>query len=154
MKFKRICALCTALACAWSNAALAEAAEVFIDGTKIEDVHVENEKVYVSIDEAAMALGADITLSGNNTTMVSAGGDAKVINTIKSVGDSVVAIVGTYDDGYTSSGVKDYNESYAHGAGVVIKSNGTILTNAHVVKDIEDLTVIFGDGKTYAGQVK
>ncbi len=80
--------------------------------------------------------------------------DRVVIETIKSASESVVAIVGNYKSDYLSTDAQDYNELYAHGAGVVIKENGTILTNAHVVEDIENLTVIFGDGDTYSGAVQ
>lgn len=151
---KKLFSLMTAFVIMSTNVSAADAV-VYVDGMGIEGAYTAGDTLYVPLDEIGKALGA--SLSQNTETgavTMQTGGDMNVINTIEALSESVVAIVGNYDDGSTSEDVRDYNESYAHGAGVVIKSNGTILTNAHVVKDIKNLTVIFGDGKTYAGMVK
>ena len=73
---------------------------------------------------------------------------------IENASSSVVAIVGNYKPEYMTGTVSNYNELTAHGTGVVIKSGGIILTNAHVVSDIDNITVVFSDGESYAGQVQ
>lgn len=69
---------------------------------------------------------------------------------IAHVSPSVVAIVGKPD----ISGIDKNNRfNLAHGTGVVVKADGWIITNAHVVKNMDNLTVITVDGKQYAGKV-
>lgn len=74
--------------------------------------------------------------------------DTLVADIAADISESVVAVIGNYR-GSDATIADEYNESTAHGTGVVIKSNGTILTNAHVVKDIENITVVFNDGSSY-----
>ncbi|TYP75771.1 serine protease Do [Paenibacillus methanolicus] len=64
---------------------------------------------------------------------------------IGKVSPSVVGIIGKplgYDDRYALS----------HGTGVIWKSDGWIVTNAHVVKDMAYLAVVTSDGKEYEGK--
>ncbi|MDR0271207.1 trypsin-like peptidase domain-containing protein [Paenibacillus sp.] len=66
---------------------------------------------------------------------------------VKNVSPSVVGIIGraTAQAGQTAT---DRN-NLAHGTGVVIKSNGWIVTNAHVVNGLQSTVVVTSDGKTY-----
>ncbi|OWA36233.1 trypsin [Saccharibacillus sp. O16] len=73
---------------------------------------------------------------------------------IAQVSPSVVGIIGKvpsdYADGMGGSGAgseEDYQLS--QGSGVIIRSNGWIVTNAHVVDGVEDLKVVTADGKSY-----
>ncbi len=87
--------------------------------------------------------------------------DTKVINgvvyvkasiipdVIKKVSPSVVAIIGKPADEESSN-----RFSLAHGTGVIVKSDGWIVTNAHVVKDMDRIVVVTADGKEYAGTRK
>jgi len=68
---------------------------------------------------------------------------------IKRISPSVVAIVGKPAD--TLDQEDRFNLS--HGTGVIIKADGWIVTNAHVVKEMKNLTVITLDGKQYSGTV-
>lgn len=68
---------------------------------------------------------------------------------IQRTSPSVVAIIGkptNYVD-------KTDRFSLAHGTGVIVKPDGWIVTNAHVVKDMSNLTVVTLDGKQYTGKV-
>lgn len=65
---------------------------------------------------------------------------------IKAVSPSVVGIIGKTPGG-GSKGEDRYN--LAHGTGVIMKSDGWIVTNAHVVSGLTGITVVTSDGKTY-----
>ncbi|MED4584153.1 trypsin-like peptidase domain-containing protein [Brevibacillus choshinensis] len=69
---------------------------------------------------------------------------------IARVSASVVAIVGKPE---VRGANRDNRFNLAHGTGIVVKADGWILTNAHVVKEMDNLTVITVDGKQYAGTV-
>ncbi len=154
MKIKKVGAALMAFVTAFSGiSALAEGVAVTVNGDTLEaeGVLVEG-SVYVPLSEFANSIGATYTWD-NEGAKVDFNQDSVVINTVEKVSESVVAIVGNYDDPYLSSDAQNYNDLYGHGAGVVIESNGLILTNAHVVEDIRNLTVIFGNGETYPGTV-
>lgn len=116
---------------------------VIIDGT-----------TYVPVRAVTESLGANVswdeTTRSVNITMTE---DDTVSKIIGDVSPSVVAIVGNYKPEYVSSAIYEYNTMTAHGTGVVIKSSGVILTNAHVVEKISNLTVVFSDGSICAGVV-
>jgi serine protease Do len=70
---------------------------------------------------------------------------------IDQVSPSVVAIIGRPES--ASTGSQTYNRNnLAHGTGVIVKSDGWILTNAHVVKGMAEITVVTADGKSYSGK--
>lgn len=156
MRFKRIAAsLTAALMLSGTLSAYAEGLAVYVNGNKMQSDAVEvNGEVYISLEELAEKLGAS-AVSDEKAQSVSLDftTDTAVVKMIEEVSESVVAIVGNYKDSSLSSDAQDYNELYAHGAGAVIDSEGVILTNAHVVDEIQNLTVIFGDGRTYSGTV-
>jgi len=66
---------------------------------------------------------------------------------IKSVSPSVVGIIGKSSG--QRYGTADDRYNLAHGSGVIIKSNGWIITNAHVIKDLENSLVVTSGGKSY-----
>lgn len=67
---------------------------------------------------------------------------------IKSITPSVVGIIGKDDSGRTSGPDDRYN--LTHGSGIIVKSNGWIVTNAHVIKDLQNALVVTSDSKTYS----
>ncbi|WP_371915757.1 S1C family serine protease [Paenibacillus odorifer] len=67
---------------------------------------------------------------------------------IKSITPSVVGIIGKDDSGGTSGPDDRYN--LTHGSGIIVKSNGWIVTNAHVIKDLQNALVVTSDSKTYS----
>ncbi|UNK18029.1 trypsin-like peptidase domain-containing protein [Paenibacillus sp. N3/727] len=66
---------------------------------------------------------------------------------IKNMSPSVVGIIGKTSGGNTQSGEDRYN--LTHGTGVIFKSDGWIITNAHVVDGYTGITVVTADNKTY-----
>lgn len=104
---------------------------------------------------AALLLGAGIPVDAVNaeaakpaksgTTSYTNDQDP-VPKVIQQVSPSVVGIIGKTTGG-SSTGEDRYN--LAHGTGVVLKSDGWIVTNAHVVKGLTGITVVTSDGKSY-----
>ncbi|MGM9937503.1 MAG: trypsin-like peptidase domain-containing protein [Candidatus Ornithomonoglobus sp.] len=142
--------LCTI---ALSQTALAQNVDIYVNGRIIgQQGYLADGTTYVPLRAVSEALGAAVDWDGQSVH-VAQSEDELVSSLIESVSESVVAVVGNYK-GKTSSAASDYNELTAHGTGVVIKSNGLILTNAHVVSDIENITVVFNDGTSYAGTVE
>ncbi|MCQ4088757.1 S1C family serine protease [Saccharibacillus sp. JS10] len=72
---------------------------------------------------------------------------------IAQVSPSVVGIVGQvpadYMDEWADAENSEDGTQFAHGSGVVIRSNGWIVTNAHVVDQMENMRVVTSEGKTY-----
>ncbi|OMD83070.1 MULTISPECIES: S1C family serine protease [Paenibacillus] len=66
---------------------------------------------------------------------------------IKSITPSVVGIIGKDESGGNSGPDDRYN--LTHGSGIIVKSNGWIVTNAHVIKDLQNAIVVTSDSKTY-----
>ena len=74
-------------------------------------------------------------------------GSANIPQVIEKVSPSVVGIIGKTTDNQNGSENDRYN--LAHGTGVIIRSNGWIVTNAHVVDELVDPVVVTTDGNTY-----
>ncbi|MBP2001740.1 serine protease Do [Paenibacillus shirakamiensis] len=70
---------------------------------------------------------------------------------IKKVSPSVVGIIGQTSENDSSTQVKQSTSLYdlAHGTGVILRSDGWIVTNAHVVSGLSNAIVVTSDGKTY-----
>ncbi|MCH5212784.1 MAG: trypsin-like peptidase domain-containing protein [Oscillospiraceae bacterium] len=135
-----------------SQTALADNVDIYVNGRIIpQQGYLEDGTTYVPLRAVSEALGAEVSWDGS--VHISQTEDDTVATLIENLSESVVAVVGNYKGKY-SSAATDYNETTAHGTGVVIKSNGLILTNAHVVSDIENITVVFNDGTSYAGTVE
>jgi len=105
----------------------------------------------VGWDPDAFAVSVDMPASGAAGSAQSE--DAAVTSVIEKVSPSVVAIIGNYSQS-SSSWQDSYAEGMAGGTGVVIKSGGEILTNAHVVDGMNSIVVILNDGSAYSGKVK
>ncbi|MBF0473625.1 MAG: DegQ family serine endoprotease [Nitrospirae bacterium] len=58
-----------------------------------------------------------------------------------------------FDDNEDSIGPMRKHKSTSLGSGVIIKSDGYIITNNHVVKDADKINVLTVDNKTYTGKV-
>ena len=98
------------------------------------------------------ALGADVSWDGTARAVsinldTSGGGgsdDRRVADVIQSISPSVVAIVGNVGP----------QAQMAGGSGVIIRSGGDILTNAHVVDGMDNIVVVLHDGSAYNGRVR
>lgn len=135
--------------------AYASDVNIFVNGSAINaDAFISDGTTYLPLRSAAEALGSRVDWDGGTRSVyITSDEDTRTAQIIADASESVVAIVGNYKSNRISGTASDYNELTAHGSGVVIKSGGIILTNAHVVSDIENLTVIFCDGESCAGQV-
>lgn len=111
------------------------------------DAKVVNGEVYVKASSMVSQLGGsgtyDAAAKKYNYTADS------VPDVIKRVSPSVVAIIGKPKDGESGN-----RFALAHGTGVVVKSDGWIVTNAHVVQDMNQIVVVTADGKEYEGTKK
>lgn len=67
---------------------------------------------------------------------------------VKNISPSVVGIIGRSTDTSLTGGA-DNRYNLAHGTGVIIRSNGWIVTNAHVVNGLQSTVVVTSDGKSY-----
>jgi serine protease Do len=77
---------------------------------------------------------------------------ASIPAVIEKTTPSVVAIIGKPGSGKDKDtrDVDRYN--LAHGTGIIVDSNGSILTNAHVVKNMRNINVVTSDGRSYPGK--
>jgi serine protease Do len=109
------------------------------------DAKVFNGEVYVKVSSLESQIGG--TGSYNASTKKYTYSPNSIIpDVIKKISPSVVAIIGKPIDENSSN-----RFSLAHGTGVIVKSDGWIVTNAHVVKDMDRIVVVTADGKEYAG---
>lgn len=90
---------------------------------------------------AAVSVAAAGSVSGVKSTY-----EDQVPRIIQNASPSVVGIIGK-----TAQGVSYQEDRYnlAHGTGVIWTADGWIVTNAHVVDGLTELTVVTSDGKSY-----
>lgn len=111
------------------------------------DAVVVNGEVYVKASSLETGLGGSGTYDRVSKTYIYQPG-ANISDVIDQVSPSVVAIIGKVDDPFTD----DNRFSLSHGTGVIVKSDGWIVTNAHVVQDMKQIVVVTADGKSHAGK--
>ncbi|WP_028608206.1 S1C family serine protease [Paenibacillus harenae] len=102
-----------------------------------------NGEVYVKASSLTAALGGTGTFDSKTNTYAYTPAD--IPSVIKKVSPSVVAIIGKPED----VGSADPRYALAHGTGVIIRSDGWIVTNAHVVEAMTNLVVVTADGKQF-----
>lgn len=102
-----------------------------------------NGEVYVKASSLTNALGGTGTFDSKTNTYVYTPAD--IPSVVKKVSPSVVAIIGKPKD----IGSADPRYALAHGTGVIIRADGWIVTNAHVVEGMTNLVVVTADGKQY-----
>ena len=112
------------------------------------DAQVINGEVYVKASSLVAQLGGSGSYDPGTKKYNYAAADA-VPDVVKKVSPSVVAIIGKPQDQNASN-----RFSLAHGTGVILKSDGLILTNTHVVNGMDHIVVVTSDGKEYEGTRK
>lgn len=148
---KRITAVFIAMILAASETVYAGDINVVVDGKVLAgDTILKNGTTYVPIRAVAESMGAYVTYDAATHTAIIKSAEEMASDMIADVSKSVVAIVGNYKDDY----INDKVESFAHGSGVIIKSGGEILTNAHVVKNLDQIIVVMNDGLGYTARLK
>lgn len=132
------------------------APNVEVNGTQIDtDAVIIDDKTYVPLRGVFEAAGADVSWNEETQTAGinisnSLSDDELIPSVIESVSPSVVGIIGR---GKTES-YYGSQEGIMSGSGVIIKTGGEILTNAHVVKNMNTILVVMNDGKGYEAQLK
>lgn len=127
-------------------------AKVYVNGMSLGDeAFVQDGRTYIPLRAVSEAMGAEVSWNDETkSAYVAFSEDDTIAKIVENVSPSVVAIVGNYKSGINND---SYNSRTAHGTGVIIKTNGTIVTNAHVVKDLNNLTVILYDGTSIPAKV-
>ncbi len=134
-----------------------EAPTIYVNGNQIQtDAYIEDGVTYVPLRAVSEALGAEVLWNeAENRVDINASSEEILIqNSIDKISPSVVAIVGNYHSEASASYQEKYDEGIAHGTGVIISSDGQILTNAHVVADLSSIIVVLSDGTGYEGRLK
>jgi len=133
--------------------------DIFVNGRRISDsgAFISNDTTFVPLRTVSEALGATVGWDANaravSIDMDTANDDLRVSEIVRTISPSVVAIVGTTSG--TSLAHQDrWASGMAGGSGVVIRSGGDILTNAHVVAGMQNIVVVLYDGSVYNGTVR
>lgn len=132
------------------------APNVEVNGTQIDtDAVIIDDKTYVPLRGVFEAAGAEVSWNEETQTAGinisnSLSDDELIPSVIESVSPSVVGIIGR---GKTES-YYGSQEGIMSGSGVIIKTGGEILANAHVVKNMNTILVVMNDGKGYEAQLK
>ena len=152
---RKIVFACMISALFLSQTAMA-APNVEVNGTQIDtDAVIIDDKTYVPLRGVFEAAGAEVSWNEETQTAGinisnSLSDDELIPSVIESVSPSVVGIIGR---GKTES-YYGSQEGIMSGSGVIIKTGGEILTNAHVVKNMNMILVVMNDGKGYEAQLK
>ena len=152
---RKIVFACMISALLLSQTAMA-APSVEVNGTQIDtDAVIIDDKTYVPLRGVFEAAGAEVSWNEETRTAGinisnSLSDDELIPSVIESVSPSVVGIIGR---GKTES-YYGSQEGIMSGSGVIIKTGGEILTNAHVVKNMNTILVVMNDGKGYEAQLK
>ena len=152
---RKIVFACMISALFLSQTAMA-APNVEVNGTQIDtDAVIIDDKTYVPLRGVFEAAGAEVSWNEETQTAGinisnSLSDDELIPSVIESVSPSVVGIIGRgkTESYYGSQG------GIMSGSGVIIKTGGEILTNAHVVKNMNTILVVMNDGKGYEAQLK
>lgn len=152
---RKIVFACMISALLLSQTAMA-APNVEVNGTQIDtDAVIIDDKTYVPLRGVFEAAGAEVSWNEETQTAGinisnSLSDDELIPSVIESVSPSVVGIIGRGNtESYYGS-----QEGIMSGSGVIIKTGGEILTNAHVVKNMNMILVVMNDGKGYEAQLK
>ncbi len=130
--------------------------KVVVNGKEVNtEARMIDNKVYLPARTVSESLGATVDWDGKSKTVSVSlkNNDELIPEVLKNVSPSVVGVVGNLKETseYKSG---QYSEDIVHGTGVIIKSTGEILTNAHVVKDMDRIVIVLSDGNGYEAKLK
>ncbi|MBR5518234.1 MAG: trypsin-like peptidase domain-containing protein [Clostridia bacterium] len=137
--------ICTAVT---ANASV----KLYVNGYRVnKDILLESGTTYVPIRALSEALGANVQWDNETQSVfVNFTEEDAIAKVVENASPSVVTIIGNHDG---SGAANSYNNPTAHGSGVIYKSNGYIITNAHVVEDIKNITVVLTDSTLLPAKV-
>jgi len=148
---KAICLLVTFVFMTSSTFA-ASGVSLKIDGKQVNDsVKVINGKQYILVDSLARNL-ENITVNKVNNSIEINSDTNKISNIVSKVSPSVVGIIGKLKE--SSYDYNELTDNLIFGTGVIYRSNGYIVTNAHVVKDMDSIVVVLSNSKAYKARLK
>ncbi len=126
--------------------------KVYVNGMRLnETVLLENDRTYIPLRAVGESMGASVNWDADSrSAYITFTEDDAIAKIVENTSPCVVTIVGNYQSGREED---RYNNLTAHGSGVVYKSNGYIVTNAHVTEGLKNLTVVFSDGTLLPGTV-
>lgn len=151
-RLKKFLVISFALLSFCSSVSAQQQVRVYVNGMRInEEAILYNSLTYVPLRAVSESLGANVSWDADtHSANVTFSEDDAIAKVVSDVSSSVVTIIGNYDN---SSAPVLYNKPTMHGTGVIYKSNGHIVTNAHVIKDIKNLTVVLNSGELLPGKV-
>lgn len=125
---------------------------VYVNGIRIdEETILSDGRTYIPLRAVSEALGAEVGWDdASKSAFITFSEDDAVSKIVENVSPSVVAVIGNYVSGSESS---KFNNPTAHGTGVIYKSDGHIVTNAHVVAGITNITVVLANGESLPARV-
>ena len=142
-----------ALCLSFGSAAASQSnVKVYVNNVRIDEKTIlSDDRTYIPVRAVSEAMGANVMWdAASNSVFITYTEDDTIAKLVSDVSSSVVAIIGNYNG--SGEQIK-YNNPTIHGSGVIYKSDGRIITNAHVVKDIKNLTVVLSDGSFLPGRV-
>lgn len=130
-----------------------QTASILINGEILEKAaQIIDNQIYVPLDALQNKLGNNLQYTYQDGKVSINTGDAAVQQAVQKVSQSVVGIIGNISESSTS--YYDYGSVLVFGSGVVYRSDGYIITNAHVVEDMENIVVVLSNGKAYSARLK
>lgn len=135
-----------------SVGAVAQEVRVYVNGMRLnQPVILQDGYTYAPLRALSESLGAQVSWDdATQSAYITFTEDDAIAKVVEDVSPSVVTIIGNYDN---SAASVQYNNPTMHGTGVIYKNNGYIVTNAHVVEDIKNLTVVLSDGTLLPGKI-
>ncbi len=136
-----------------TGAAAAGGISIFIDNKALDtDARVINGKVYVPLEDIATSLGAKTNWVTKTSSVNVVSMNSETTDVISRLSPSVVGIIGKLRE--SSDDYSTYSDNLIFGSGVIYKQNGYIVTNAHVVEDMESIVVVLSTGRSYNARLK
>jgi serine protease Do len=124
-------------------------AQAFASGTTGIRIPLEAKKfegeIYVKASSLVAALGGSGTYDSKTQKYTYTSVDA-VPDVIEQVGPSVVAIIGKPESEPTRASDRF---ALAHGSGVIISTDGWIVTNAHVIENMKEIIILMHNEKQF-----
>ncbi|MDF2958581.1 MAG: hypothetical protein K0S39_316 [Paenibacillus sp.] len=111
-----------------------------------------NGDIYVKVSGLPDEFGIKTGTYNSETNTYTFQPTDSITNAVKKTSPSVVAIIGKSQFKNGDSLSKNERFNLIHGTGVIYESDGWIVTNAHVVKDMSQITVVTADGRQYPGK--